>query len=55
MRRVSLAWNIELDERQVINAIQAMFTALRGKPVVMTVGKGLHINGLPEGNIYVET
>lgn len=54
MRRVNLAWNTEIPDQTIINAIQAMFTALRGKPVTLTVGKGLHINGLPEGNIYID-
>lgn len=54
MRRVNIAWTTEIPDQQIIEAINQMFTRLRGKPVTMLVGQGQHINGLPEGNIYVE-
>ena len=55
MRTVTLAWNTEIPDAQMVKALQGMFTTLRGKPVVMTVGKGVAVNGLPLGHIYVET
>ena len=55
MRNVNLAWNTDVPDAQIIKALKDMFTQLRGKPVVMTIGQGVAVNGLPQGHIYVET
>lgn len=49
MRHVSIAFDHDVPEYLVIEAIKKTLS-----PRNIIVGQGILVNGLPEGNIYVE-